>query len=451
MTGNSVEERCAVGEEGVAVLSRCMTLPRLLTWAQKGGVAVLDQGLFAGSNFLLNILLARWLEPAQYGAFAVTYSAFLLLAGFHTALLTEPMLIFGSGKYGGCFQRYLALLIYGHGGIMSVIMAVLAGAAIVCWRLDAAGLAQAAAGLAVASPFILLLWLLRRAFYVRRQPQWSASGGMLYLVILLAGIYGLFREERLSVLWALVIIGVASLAASTWLASLLRPKWNATTGEASLNRRVLTDHWKYGKWAAATAAISWVPVNIYYALLPSWVGLEGSAALKAMMNLIMPVSHATAAIGALLIPMLVNALRSGRKEPFYHLVGVSVALFSILSIAYWALLILLRDKVLVWMYGGRYTDQTHILMLVGLLPVIGGVATVLGSALRAVERPDHLFWCHLFAAFVTMTFGTWLLATHGIAGAVLGGLASSLATVLALIFCMAKTSPILKPKLGNIR
>ena len=36
---------------------------RLSRWARKGSLAVLDQGLFSGANFLVNILLARWLEP----------------------------------------------------------------------------------------------------------------------------------------------------------------------------------------------------------------------------------------------------------------------------------------------------------------------------------------------------------------------------------------------------
>ena len=53
------------------------TLKRVLKWLHKGGFAVLDQGLFAGSNFLASILLARWLPAAEYGAFVVAYSIFL--------------------------------------------------------------------------------------------------------------------------------------------------------------------------------------------------------------------------------------------------------------------------------------------------------------------------------------------------------------------------------------
>ena len=55
------------------------TLQRWLPWLTKGCLAVADQGVFAVSNFLLNILLARWLAPADYGAFALAYSVFLFL------------------------------------------------------------------------------------------------------------------------------------------------------------------------------------------------------------------------------------------------------------------------------------------------------------------------------------------------------------------------------------
>lgn len=63
-------------QNGKAAPSRLVSV---FGWARKGFWAVLDQGLFAGSNFLVSVLLARWLEPASYGAFSVAYSVFLLL------------------------------------------------------------------------------------------------------------------------------------------------------------------------------------------------------------------------------------------------------------------------------------------------------------------------------------------------------------------------------------
>jgi len=72
--------------------------PRWFHWAKQGIWAIIDQALFSGANFIVNILLARWLSQEQYGAFAVALSIFYLLAGFHTAVLTEPMMVFGLEK-----------------------------------------------------------------------------------------------------------------------------------------------------------------------------------------------------------------------------------------------------------------------------------------------------------------------------------------------------------------
>ena len=98
-----------------------------MPWVGKGSLAILDQGLFAGSNFLLNVLLARWLDPADYGAFALAYSVFLLLGVFHTAILTEPMLVFGPGKYRERFHEYLGILLRGHCVLMLPGAAILNG------------------------------------------------------------------------------------------------------------------------------------------------------------------------------------------------------------------------------------------------------------------------------------------------------------------------------------
>src|SRR5207247_11135829 len=85
-------------------------------WLGREFWAVTDQGLFAVSNFALNVLLARWLAPQDYGAFAVAFAVFLLLGTFHSSLLIEPMLVFGPGRYRRRLSEYVGVLLYGHSG-----------------------------------------------------------------------------------------------------------------------------------------------------------------------------------------------------------------------------------------------------------------------------------------------------------------------------------------------
>ena len=80
---------------------------KLAALLRKGSLAVTDQALFSGANFLVNVLLARRLAPEEYGAYSLAYAWFLLCAALHQSLLIEPMMIFGAGKYGDRFLRYV--------------------------------------------------------------------------------------------------------------------------------------------------------------------------------------------------------------------------------------------------------------------------------------------------------------------------------------------------------
>jgi len=399
---------------------------RYLSWVQKGGFAVLDQGLFAGANFLVSVLLARWLPPSQYGAFSVAYSIFLLLATFHTAVLIEPMLVFGAGRYVGQFRRYLSLLFYSHWGLTGGASLILAIVAAVFWQLKSVLLAQSLLGLAMAAPFIQLTWLLRRAFYVPLEPHWAATGGALHLIFMTAGMYGLGRQQRLSSFSALLIMGASSIVVSVWLSSML--KRQGEKGESSLTLgTVLEDHWRYGKWSSVTAALRWVPLNLNYLLLPIWFGLEGSASFRAIMNFVMPVQQSFAAITMLLVPLYVKALQTPDRRELSRSLRFMLGVFGVGSGLYWTVLSLFRYQLMHWFYGGRYMEYTNLLILAGFTAFPTGIATVFGSILRARERPDQVFWSFAISGAVFMTLGVLLLALGGPAGGLWGLFASLMA------------------------
>lgn len=408
-------------------------LVQVLAWIQKGGFAVLDQGLFAGTNFLANVLLARWLEPAAYGAFAIAYSAFVFLGTFHTALFIEPMLIFGAGKYAESFPQYLTLLLYGHWSVTGMMALLVGVVALLCWWGSAGALAQVLAALALALPCILFQSLVRRAFYVRFQPQWSALGGVLYLALMLAGMQGLHWINCLSPASALATMGFVSLVVGLALTVRLRSQRDAAAPWPA-SHMVLGDHWRYGKWASVTTASTWVSREIYYPLLPAWAGLEGTAAVRALMNLVMPLLHTNAAIAILLVPRCVAALQTEGRAGLDRLVRLAFILLATGAALYWGILLVSRHTLLLWFYGGHYGAYAELLLLAGFLPLSEAAISVLSAALRALERPDVIFWCHLVGLGVALTGGLWLLAVHGVAGAVIGRLAASLAAAMALMW-----------------
>jgi len=342
-------------------------------------------------------------------------------------------LIFGAGKYAEHFPQYLRLLLYGHWGVTGMMALLMVSAALLCWWGNAGALAHVLAALAFALPCILLQWLVRRAFYVRFQPHWSALGGVLYLVLMLAGLQGVHWLNGLSPASALAIMGLASLVVGLALTVLLRSQQGPAIPRL-MPHTVLADHWRYGKWASITTASTWVSREIYYPLLPVWTGLEGSAAVRALMNLVMPLLHTNAAITMLLMPRCVAALQVEGKASLDRLLWLAFILLATGAVLYWGVILVYRHTVMLWLYGGRYGDYTELLLLAGFLPLSEAAINVLSAALRAAERPDMVFWCHLVALSVTLTGGLWLLATRGVAGAIIGRLAASLAVAMALLW-----------------
>ncbi len=410
-------------------------------WLKKGIWSILDQALFAGVNFLLNVMLARWLSPESYGAFTVAFSIFTLLGIFHTALLTEPMLVYGAGRYKASLKTYLRLLTCGHIVFSVAGAGVLALVAAYLWINGAVMLAPVMASMAAVQPFMLYLWLMRRACYVKLRPQWAVVGGIWYLVLL--GVVGgvLFTGDWVSAEAAFGMLAVAGTGAGLWIRrSLYRQEDDAV--HENLETDVLAKHWAYGRWSAATGLLMWVPGNMYFLVLPIWAGLDASGELKALNNIIMPPLQVISALSVLLLPTLVRVRQAGT---FGTMIRRMVLLFVGGSVIYWLVAGLWGETLLDWIYGGQYLDMAPLLWIFGALPVTASIVAVLGGALRAREQPDRVFWAYVAATLVALTGGLGATYVYGVAGAIAGLIGSSAATGAVMAWLLARRPESVEP------
>ena len=398
-------------------------------WAGKAFWAVLDQGLFAGSNFIFAILLARWLSPDQLGSFAIGQSVLILLGTLHTGLITEPMLVFGSARHATHFPAYLSILLHAHWRLTGLASLLLVGAAVGFRLIAPLPLAGAFLGLAIASPFILFGWLARRACLCRLQPRWAATGGALYLLAQVTGTYMLWVAGLLSPFSGFVLMGGAGLVSGLWILGRLRRASLSANVKGPLRREVLRDHWRYGRWSVPSSSLSWIPNNLYYILLPAFAGLDAAGALKAVSNLTMPIIYFNEGLSVLLLPALASATQA--KAQINRLVAGSLTVFTGGSLLYGAFLVALRVPIIDWFYHGAYREVAPLVPILALLPISAAFSAVLGSSLRAFERPQHVFWAYVASSSVTVTFGIWAMATWGLTGAAVGLLLSSATTPAA--------------------
>ena len=389
-------------------------------WAGRGFWAFLDQGLFSGANFLVNILLARWLPPEEYGAFAVALSIYYFLMGFHTAVLTEPMMVFGAGKYREHFRKYLGMLLYGHWAISLAISLILGGAAFVASRLGSAAMAQALAGLAVASPFLLLLFLTRRAPYVEMRPQWAVVGSGLNLAITLGGLFFLWRLGWLSSLSGLVLLGAAGAVASFVLLLELKPRIAGFVGNPT-PVMVFGDHRSYGSWNVLAFAAYWASGQILMLLIPIFLGLAASAAVAATWNLYRPVSLFTQSLGPVILPTFSRWVSQGlpgqelrkRVTRLAFLLGGAVAIYGLV-------LTLAARPILHLLYAGKYDEHWVLMGLFGVAMVASTMLRIFISLLKASGRVQEVPLLWGLSSFFVITVGLpslWIIGLEGLVAA----------------------------------
>lgn len=407
--------------------------------AGRGLWAVLDQGFFALSNLTLGVLLARWLTAREYGAFALAFSVFLLFGTVYSALVPEPMLVFGTSRYAAAFGAYLRRLLAGHALVTGVGSAAFAAAGGAFQWCGAPVMAHAFLSWAAAAPCVTLSWLLRRACFARGRPDLAAGAGAAQLGMTVGLLSLLAARGTLTLFTAVATSAAVNVATSGWLLVRLRrgiaPPGGTPEGDA---RGVLRLHWEYGRWAAAGGILSWVASYSYYVVLPYWAGLEASAALRALYTLGIPVAHAQTALATLLIPALVRA-RGG--SGFGRLVRQCLVAFGAASVAGWLVLGVTGPRLVHLAYRGRYDAYGPLLWTVAAVPITAGAGDVLRSALRAQERPDRVFWGYVVAAATTATLGMALTYCFHVLGPALGEIASGAAAVAVMAFALARRGP----------
>ena len=405
-------------------------------WRAPLSAGVLDQVVVSGANFVLNVLLARWMSPSNYGEFAIAFAVLLLVAGPHGALLTDPLNVVGVRRFYGRYPQYLRALLTLHAALTIPLGALIAAVAL--WsgatpHLPAAWLVT----LGIVTPVVLLLWLLRGACYLELRPGGALTGSALYGIVLLGLVLLGHLGSWLTPPMAVVLMGVASALASLRIAAslgLLSPPW--TSLDLPL---VIHEHWSYGRWILGASLAHGVAYGLYVPLVGALVGLEQTAVLRALQNLVLPLQQVLTGITMVAYPsMSRQVVEHGpaylrRRGPLFLLVGVGLATVYGIAIA------ALGRPLLGALYGtGYYAGYASLMSLIALAAIMTSVAQFLSILVRVMNQPRAVLWSKLAAAAWLAGPGLVLVRASGVSGAAWSLAGGSLAEALVLAFVLTR-------------
>jgi len=386
-------------------------------WARKGGWAVLDQALFSSANFILSLMLARWMTPVQYGSFSIGFSIFLLIAGLQNAFLLEPMSIIGPAQHKGHLKKYNAVLLRLQLCLSLLIVFILLLISMFIKIFNNKDLSELFIVIAAASPFILLFWLVRRMPYLENEPRIASLGTFTYfnLVILLT-ISIRYYNITLSPKIAYFVLAFSSLTAT--LTILLTINYNLKTDNQIVNTHIVsTENWRYGKWVAITSIVYWLSGDIYLFLSAGFLGLEEAAALKALSNLVMPLNQIITALGLVILPIIAGRFGQVSSEKMNRDIVSIGFIFTVISIVYIILLFIFDDTLISIIYNNKYISYRWLLIFIGISAFLNILGSGYQIGLKSRQKPNAIFNSYTLSAFFSIIVGTSLIKMVGIKGA----------------------------------
>lgn len=399
------------------LLTSQRTSDRFRVWGIRSALSILDQGLTSGTGLLLNLLLARWLSKEAYGAFAVAFATLLFLFGFHTALLLEPMSVMGPACYStdmaGYFRTHLKL----HTGLVIVLSVILGGVAVAfALRGQENELAWALGGSALALPFVLLLWLVRRMCYVVHRPSMASWGSATYLIFVVVGLFLLRTINRLSPFSAFLLIGTASIPAVIVLLRRL-----GVIGETFRQgpdwRQVASENWAYGRWLVAGTVLFNVTTQVQTYLAAVFLGLVAAGTLRALQIPSLVMLQIVTAVGLLVLPSLANDFGLGKPERLRKKALLVSTFLAVLALTYAAGLAVFSAPLERLLFHNKFSADGWLIPAFGLIPVFTGFCTGFSMALRAAQKPHCDLLANAISAPAGLISAFILIRIWGVAGA----------------------------------
>jgi O-antigen/teichoic acid export membrane protein len=421
-------------------------VPTIRRWGLQGATSILDQGIFSGTNFLVQILLARWFSADAYGAIAVSYVVILFLSGFHNAFVLEPMSVFGPADYDDDLGSYLLAHARIHIALTGLIGAALALGVLAARPLltQTSPLPPALIGAGIALPFILWTWLARRAAYVIRRPRTALYGSLAYF-FLSAALFGAARLTgwlTISPMVPYLILAIASMLAGTLTMLLvLRPLRKLGAHVKRGLGGILRENWHYGKWIAGSGVL-YSTAGQVQTLALAFAGLAEAGALRAMQNFMLPMAQAITSIAQMALPTLAKDFGDGNIAKLKHKGQLISLVLTLPALVYGVLLLVLQRPLEQLAYGGKFAEYSGLIPLLGLVPILSGFSTGISLVLRAVRWPQHALYVTAasgLSGLITAVLFTWAYGTWGAAASIV--VSYGVATGVTLLLFLRRFPP----------
>jgi len=422
----SLEARdlAVIGPRASRLASRLRAgLPRFVSGTH--ALALADQAVVSGASFLAIVMIGRWTDPGELGAYAIAISLLVSALAIQEALISLPYAIRWRRPPETAAE---------HAGSALTHSALLSGLAVVFLAATALGLSAHGAAPSVVTmtwtltavlPFALLREFGRRFAFARLHLAQALILDAAAAAIQLAALLWLGWTGRLSAVTACAALGGAcGLTALVWL-YLARADFAIRPSQAPAT---IKQSWGLGKWLFAGQIIMQAQIYAPYWLLLAVAGAAATGVYSACMSVVAFANPLIMGFSNILTPKAVLAWKEGggarlRRQAIQD----ALALGAVTALFCAAVLLAGEDLVRLLYHGKEYEGHGATLTVLALALLAAAVGMPATNALASMERPRAIVWAGSIGALLTTVLVWRLMAEWGLLGAAYGVLVGNIA------------------------
>ena len=373
-----------------------------------------DQGIFAVTNFVTNILFARWLSPVEYGMFAVSYAGYLLLTVLHYGAILEPMLVQSAKVELHRRHSYIVALIVGHLILIGGISLLAIGSYLIA-RLYSPETGLAILGAAIGGSLMVTLLTARRLCLVFLSTRISAAIGILYMIGVVITTYLIYRYSQVTWFDLWLIMGGWSLFCSVIIFGLL---YALMTGNQGYSLGELCRfQWHYARFGVVAAVCSWCRTDGVLLILAHSAGLTVIAETRAVINLTNPLVQINMALATSWL-VAFSRVRSWPRLRQTALVYCAMVLPA-LAVAF-----VIATPLVDFVYSGRYVAGALVFPFFCVAQAISGLECVYTTFLKAAGALRRGYLPQMVGAVVSVSLGALFIPSLEEMGFIVATMAS---------------------------
>jgi O-antigen/teichoic acid export membrane protein len=371
--------------------------------------ALADQSVVSATNFLTNVILARFMGLREFGVFALAWMSVLFVNGIQYALVISPMMSVGPKQEKDARPAYYGAVLFQELVLVSAsFVLVFAGLRLVGNHIRHTDVGYLALPLAVSAFAYQMQDFVRRYFFVTVQSRRALLDDILSYLTQLPILFVLHFAGRLnsvSALWAMAGTSLLGFIVGWFWIEPVSFHWPRI-------KSVSSQHWKIARWLTPSAILQWTSGNLFVLAAPVYYGATAAGVLKASQNL-MGATHVwfqgldnvvPAEAARRLHEGGVRRMLAYVRSVLFKWGGLTLAFALVMGAApgFWLRLV----------YGPQMAQYGYVLRLYALLYVLIYVGAPLRAGLLALEFTAPVFWSYLamtvFSISLAIPMARWL-------------------------------------------